>query len=211
MDLVQLEDELNEATSRADMLVAEWQKEEFDRRWNLAIWIGGIGLALLASIALFIQIRSYKRVKLLNRDLASRNELISVQIEKLDEQTRTLSESQKLLQKSNADKDKLLALISHDLRSPLAQTKSIADLVVSGSVGKDEVVSFFEKVSETANKSLENLTEVLLWARGQMSEGVESSKREAVNAKVAIDNAIRINQELFDSKGLVIRLDVPKE
>ncbi len=193
------------------MLVAEWQKEEFDRRWNLAIWIGGIGLALLASIALFIQIRSYKRVKLLNRDLASRNELISVQIEKLDEQTRTLSESQKLLQKSNADKDKLLALISHDLRSPLAQTKSIADLVVSGSVGKDEVVSFFEKVSETANKSLENLTEVLLWARGQMSEGVESSKREAVNAKVAIDNAIRINQELFDSKGLVIRLDVPKE
>lgn len=101
--------------------------------------------------------------------------MISKQNVRLDDQTKALIENQRLLKKSNADKDKLLTLISHDLRSPVAQVKSIAELVLKGALEGEELKAFFERINESTDKSLANLTEVLVWARSQMDKGMSSS------------------------------------
>lgn len=176
---------------------------------NTALLFLTLLVAFGAGIAWFFQFRANQRVRKMNTVLEDRNKMISKQNTQLDEQTKALIENQRLLKKLNADKDKLLTLISHDLRSPVAQVKSIAELVLKGALEGEELKAFFERINESADKSLANLTEVLVWARSQMDKGM-SSNLEVVEVSASIEHAFQIVESDYDSKGVIFTRKVPE-
>lgn len=207
-ELVLLESELNEALAESEKLEKERQINDLIIQRNSALLVLALLAALGAGIAWYFQYRGNRRMRKLNAILEERNKMISSQNTQLDEQTRVLTENQKLLKKSSADKDKLLTLISHDLRSPLAQVKSVSELILSGAVSEEEMKTFFERINETADKSLANLTDVLVWARSQMDKGMTSSS-DAVDAREAIDNAYGLVQSNFEGKEIAHHIECP--
>ncbi|NVK29138.1 MAG: tetratricopeptide repeat-containing sensor histidine kinase [Flavobacteriia bacterium] len=205
-ELVMLESELNKALATSEQLKREKQINDLVIQRNSALLVLALLAAIGAGIAWYFQYRGNQRMRKLNGILEERNKMISRQNTQLDEQTRVLTENQKLLKKSNADKDKLLTLISHDLRSPLAQVKSVSELILSGAVNEEEMKTFFQRINESADKSLANLTDVLVWARSQMDKGMTSSS-DAVDAKEAIETAYGLVQSNFESKEIAHQIE----
>lgn len=165
-------------------------------------------VAFGAGVAWFFQFRANQRVTKMNLALEERNKMISKQNVRLDDQTKALIENQRLLKKSNADKDKLLTLISHYLRSPVAQVKSIAELVLKGALEGEELKAFFERINESTDKSLANLTEVLVWARSQMDKGMSSSL-DIVDVKSSLESAYQIVSSDYEAKDVKFQCKCP--
>lgn len=83
---------------------------------------------------------------------------------------RNLSHSNEELERLNQVKDKLFSVISHDLRGPIANLKSILQLLDDGHLSRDDFHSLSSKLNrqlEISGNALENL---LQWAKAQLSE-----------------------------------------
>lgn len=208
-DIVMLEENLKMERERAEELRHQQAIQDLTLERNTALLMLSIALALAAAIGLYIQWKSGQKRRKLNEALAIRNSEISEKNKELDVQKQFLEYNQKLLERSNQDKDKLLALISHDLRSPLAQVKSVTELILEGAISEDEQSSFFEKINKSVDKSLDNLTEVLVWARAQMDKGISSSKGN-VNVREAFQNAYNLVEEQFNRKKIECRMICPE-
>lgn len=198
-EFISLSNDFRKERAETRELKQKMQIDDLTLQRNTALLFLTLLVAFGAGIAWFFQYRANQRVTKMNAALEDRNKMISKQNARLDEQTKALIENQRLLKKSNADKDKLLTLISHDLRSPVAQVKSIAELVLKGAIEGDELIAFFERINESTDKSLANLTEVLVWARSQMDKGM-SSNLEAVDAKAAVANAFQLIEADYQAK-----------
>lgn len=203
--VVLLEQELQEARSKSNELEREKKIGELLNERNTALLIMALLAGVGAGIAWFFQYKANQRIRRFNAVLEERNKMISAQNTQLDEQTKVLTENQKLLKRSNADKDKLLTLISHDLRSPIAQVKSVSELVIQGAIREDEMEGFFKKISANADKSLENLTDVLVWARSQMDNGMKSTST-VVNAREAVEGAYNLVESNYQDKELTLQI-----
>lgn len=111
-----------------------------------------------------------------------------------------LKEAEAKLQDLNAIKNKLLGLISHDLRAPLHSLKGIID--ISSDMSDAEIRKYINQVSKklsVVNFSLDNL---LNWAKIQM-EGF-SPQPEAVKLSDQISNNLQLFDEQLRNKNLVI-------
>lgn len=205
-----LSNELREERKRMRAMQQEMKIDDLTLERNTALLVMSIFVAFASALAWYFQFKANQKVRKMNEELEDRNKLISQQNKQLDEHTKVLTENQVLLKKSNADKDKLLALISHDLRSPVAQVKSVAELVLSGAIDQDELESFFTRINESADKSLANLTEVLVWARSQMDNGM-SSNLEAVDAKKVMLAAYTIVESQYEKKEVTFTLKCSDE
>lgn len=83
---------------------------------------------------------------------------------------RKLRESNRELVRINSVKDKLFSVISHDLRTPVDNLRSLVFLMKSNSITTDELTVFAERLSmqlEVSGRTLENL---LHWAKAQLNQ-----------------------------------------
>ena len=102
----------------------------------------------------------------------------------------------------NATKDKLFALLSHDLMSPVANMKNIMMLVEWDLMSADE----FKKTTKDLTIKVNNLygmfENVLHWSISQM-RGIKA-KREKVNIKALIEEQIGLLEPIAKGKGITI-------
>ncbi|GEM_PF-2627275 len=67
-------------------------------------------------------------------------------------------------------KNKLISVLSHDLRSPINSLKSLIDMSASGDISREEFETYVKQISSRLELT-ENLIEnLLLWAKSQVSE-----------------------------------------
>jgi len=74
----------------------------------------------------------------------------------------------KRLKESNQLKDKLLSIVSHDLRSPLNSLKASLELSRSGSLSQSEYQSISEKLGSQLDSTVTVMDNLLKWAQSQM-------------------------------------------
>ena len=145
--------------------------------WQIFVIIVVTLLLMIISVIAFVMRRNYKVQQAMGRDLASKNIIIEKNITSLDELNKAVSIQNQRLEDENRMKDKLLSIISHDLRHPMVNTKSIVELINLGMVTPEETKELMNQLEGQYVRSIGLLDNLLFWLRGQMQgKSIEKSK-----------------------------------
>jgi PAS domain S-box-containing protein len=123
---------------------------------------------------------------------------------KLAEQT--LKESEVQLRELNATKDKLFAIIAHDLRSPFNNILALCE-ILNIAIKKSEVESsekYLGLIDSTAKKTLVLLENLLDWAKSQ--SGQISFKSEKISIANVIQEILDLSRSIARTKGITINV-----
>ena len=98
-----------------------------------------IGVALGISIILLIQWRASKRRKAINEKLEEQNKFIQAQRLEIIQQNEKLSRRNQELSDLNYEKDTLMSIVAHDLKSPLNRIKGMVEIMeLEGGLTEDQ-------------------------------------------------------------------------
>lgn len=85
---------------------------------------------------------------------------------------KSLRKKKEELRELNGFKDRLFTIISHDLRSPIAATSQLIDILENQQVGQQEFKTYMGELKETVGHTRELVDNLLHWARTQMNKRV---------------------------------------
>jgi signal transduction histidine kinase len=170
-----------ETSQKVAVIAAEYAKEKKEakiqslekERATYLMAFSVIFIALLSIIWLIVRNNQHRLIT--NRQLQEKNEEIAQQNEELYQsreeittQRDMVAEKNQALQELNRNKDKLFAIIGHDLRSPINSFKGLLSLLDDRYISTEDFISFAGKLRigvEQAHFTLNNLLE---WANSQM-------------------------------------------
>jgi signal transduction histidine kinase/tetratricopeptide (TPR) repeat protein len=156
----QLEIEKKE-TENQQLKASEVQKEAIIRQQRLQ----NIILIVVAgfSIVLFVlQYRNSKRRREINEKLAAQNEEIAKQDNEIKKQNEKLSKHNQMLSDINHEKDTLMNIVAHDLKSPLNRIKGLIDLIeLSGAVLTEEQQKYISLIKDSTRSGIDLITDLL--------------------------------------------------
>lgn len=140
--------------------------------WTILI-ILAIALLVLASLIFQLQ-KNYRKAKLFSKELTEKNIQIGDNLKSLNLLNEAILKQNSSLEESNAMKDKLLSILSHDLRLPLSSTKSIIDLMNEGLLSEEDSKQLFIELEAQYLRVITLLDNLLFWIKGQM-KGTETA------------------------------------
>jgi signal transduction histidine kinase len=109
-----------------------------------------------------------------------------------------LLEQKQQLQQSNAEKNKLLSIISHDMRAPLAHIQGYLQLLTQVEIGSTERMALERDLLTSTDQAVEMLSNLLYWSRSQM-EGV-TVNASAINLAATLHPTLEIEKTLAAQK-----------
>jgi len=83
-------------------------------------------------------------------------------------QRKMLIEKAEALRKTNEEKDKLFSIISHDLRTPLANVHQYLEMMGTLNMDREEKKNIENKLLDITRNTQELLTNLLYWSKNQM-------------------------------------------
>ena len=120
-DLSQKDQEINSLKNERKLQQA---KSRAEQKINGILTISSVGLLL----GLILAVVGYFRTQSLNKRLKTQKEKISEQNEEIRVSQEALIQKNTELERINKEKDEIMAMVAHDLRSPLNQIKGIMHL-----------------------------------------------------------------------------------
>lgn len=123
--------------------------------------IGLIVIVLFVSILGLVQWLNSKKKREINRQLSLRNDEIQKQREEIVQQNEDLSKRNQQLSDINHEKDTLMSIVAHDLKSPLNRIKGITDLMeMEGGIPEYHHV-YINMTKEATRDGLNLITDLL--------------------------------------------------
>jgi len=172
------------------------QEKVYARNWMLVI--GGISL-LLVGIASFILLHMYKKQK--------------KQSDELDRMNRQLNALYKDLEIKNSEledlsntKDKLFAVLAHDLRSPVSKLYSIMMIIRDGGTDEIDMEEVMDEIDLRFNHTMQMLENYLSWAQTQM-EGLKPELSN-VNLEEIAGEVVELMNENAAAKQVLIKNEI---
>lgn len=127
--------------------------QELNRRKNIYLILAFIVLTILSAMSLLIY-----RANIRNRDNIRR-------LKTLNKEVSTYSNN---LANLNQTKDKILSVISHDLRSPFSQFITLLSFAKEGDISEEDYKQINDELLVTAKSGLHMLDNLLYWAGKQV-------------------------------------------
>jgi two-component system sensor histidine kinase/response regulator len=127
------------------------------------------GFLLVFVIVVFTLSYNYKKAKKYSTELNAKNNQIQKHAAELDKLNNAVMEQNQRLEDDNELKSKLLSIITHDLRKPLANTQSIIHLVNMDMVTPEESKELFEQLEAQYTRVMGLTDNLLFWIKGQVS------------------------------------------
>ncbi|MEM8895492.1 MAG: HAMP domain-containing sensor histidine kinase [Bacteroidota bacterium] len=100
--------------------------------------------------------------------------------------------------------DKLLSLLAHDMKAPLANISSLFTLVELNELSSKEIGQLSEQIDFRIKNVLGFLENVLYWSKTQFSD-IQLQKSE-LSVTWLIDDIIKVQQQEIDSKNIEIKV-----
>ena len=127
--------------------------------------------------------------------------------EKLKLRTRQLEQSLQL----NADKDRFLSILAHDLRSPFNSFLGLSELLLENinSISISEVELFISKIHKSAENLFTLLEDLLKWAR--MISGKELFSPQKLNFSDICNEFFEVFMPIAESKKITIKCFISEE
>lgn len=106
----------------------------------------------------------------------------------------------------NKNKDHLLSIIAHDLRSPLSGCLTFIDYIIEEyhSFTKEEAIENLKLVRKNTHNSLELVQELLLWAQNQMQK--VACTLQPVQARDEINQVLTVLKKQYEEKNISIKV-----
>jgi signal transduction histidine kinase len=98
-----------------------------------------------------------------NEELNQMNEELKTVLETIEAQNQSLEEKNQKLEDLNQEKDGLISIVAHDLRSPLTKTEGLIELMaISGPMNsqQQEIAELIKKVCTEGNALIKDLLEI---------------------------------------------------
>lgn len=130
-------------------LLREKQQQQ-NARISIQNWliVAGVVILLIISVFLYLLYRSSEERKKINRQLQVKHQR---------------------LEDLNSIKDKMLAIIAHDLRSPLTAMHGMLYLMQEQELDKEQTSQMTTELSLSLDRSITMMDNMLVWARDQMA------------------------------------------
>lgn len=166
----QFESELKQSQIEVLTQNAKIREEEIKRQKTLGYFYVGcfVLVIFIASILYF----SNRKIKKINFEL----EVKTNQVETQATQLRNI----------NRAKDKLLSIISHDIRSPLSSLRGVLNVAKSGGVSPDEFANLTNQIRDQLDTVYDDLGNLLQWTQSQL-QGL-SVKPKVFDLKKMVDD-----------------------
>ncbi|PJJ85059.1 tetratricopeptide repeat-containing sensor histidine kinase [Mucilaginibacter auburnensis] len=139
---------------------------------------------------------------LIYRRISHRNQLLEREQAASKKHSRIIEEQNKKLNRLNQDKDRLLSIISHDLRSPFASLQSTLTVFRAEGLSVDELSGLLGELSTQVNAASLMLDSLLIWAANQL-EGV-STRMVPIDLVAKVDKVISFMSVAARDKGIEI-------
>lgn len=164
------------------------------QRWVL------IGLILVILLFLIVGYFLYRSVK--ERDKA----LSEVQgaREDLEEKLERISLQEKRLMEANEFKNRVISVIGHDLRAPLANIIGILEVMKETDASSREMNEMFEHLQRETDTNMKSLQNLLEWARLE-EEGLRPSRKE-FDPRRPVEDSSRLHEAAAKNKNVSIEI-----
>lgn len=193
-------------------LIFESDKAEFARlnvEANLKktpfVWEGRF---LINGSIIWVQFKSTPRI-LENRDIIWTGIIDDITARKQTEEDIKLKNAE--LQRLNTDKDTLMSILAHDLRSPFNSILGCLDLLVNDlrQYDMDMIEKLITAVNSSAINAFNLLEDILLWTRSQ-SGALPFDPRE-INLKLCCDELVKLFIPNATEKNITINIAVTEK
>ncbi|MCF8380739.1 MAG: hybrid sensor histidine kinase/response regulator [Bacteroidales bacterium] len=124
---------------------------------------------------------------------------VNTQLE-LQNNKKSLNEKTIKLEQTIESRDKLYAVIAHDLRSPLANIKSILFALTEGGIDQESFDSLVGMLLSSTNETYDLLENLLYWSKNQLNK-LEPNK-EVFNVGEVINETLNLLKPNADKKGI---------
>lgn len=161
VERLQFEIDIQRKEQENELLKANKLKNEAVIKQQRFQNVGLIATVLFVSILGLVQWRNSKKKREINRQLSSRNSEIQQQREEIVHQNENLSKRNQQLSDINHEKDTLMSIVAHDLKSPLNRIKGITDLMeMEGAIPEYHKV-YINMTKEATRDGLNLITDLL--------------------------------------------------
>lgn len=137
-----------------------------------------------------------------NEELIQSNEELMLTTEQLDAQGQQLKEL-------NQTKDRLFAIISHDLRSPINSLKGLMSLMYGQNISTEEFIKFSKSIKHGIEHAHFMLNNLLDWANSQF-HGMKTNPQHIELVALALENKL-LFQEVSQNKNIQIIIDIESD
>lgn len=208
IDYFNLNDKLNEMQKKED---------EANRKIEVAKYQRNV-IKILVALILFL-ISGIISFYLLNRQKQRLNAELLQQKEEVVQQKNIIEKQSLSLHELNDLKNKLFAVISHDLRTPISNLKMALDFFRSDMFTKDEVVELMQKITPLIDVADLTISNLFNWATSQMrglkikmdffplytivAEMEKVFERPLLNKNISFQNKIKIQTQVFADVELI--------
>jgi two-component system sensor histidine kinase/response regulator len=124
----------------------------------------------------------------------------------IEEKNRQIIQQNQELEQLNAEKNKLMSIVAHDLRSPLANIQSFLELLTQDVLDADERMAIELKLLSSTNNTLDLLSKLLSWSKTQM-QGI-TAQPEYLKLSILLESTICLERQLAEQKDLRIEHQV---
>ncbi|RNL53989.1 sensor histidine kinase [Pedobacter jejuensis] len=143
----------------------------------------------------------YITIRFIRRSYDSERQAAAEKALAVEESKVQILAQKEQLEQSNIEKDKLMAIISHDLRSPLINIQSYLGMLNSRKIDDKHRLMFETSLLQSTNGAVEMLSNLLHWSKTQM-EGLDISLQE-INLLVALQSTLDMGQLLASKKEIL--------
>ena len=199
--------QLNEQTDKVKKLEEDRKKQD-TRMQNLLLAGGIVVIVFTATIlGLYGYRRSLKKAKNLNDQIAKQNKLINSNRIKLESAIDEL----KVL---NAEKNRLLGMVAHDLRGPIYNITGVLQLLDNseGFAKLDESdKQLVELIKKSCDNALDVINDLLDAAQLDNASGPKDLEKEPVNLADLVRNTINMYDNRAQHKNIQVQFNEPEE
>jgi len=158
------------------------------------------------SACLLIVIAVYYTIKLIRRSYNHERLLAEEKTHAIESQNQYITGQNHQLEQINAEKNKLLSIIAHDLRAPLSNIQNYLELVTEYGLDKEEREVVEVDLLEITRNTLNMLSKLLIWSKSQM-EGVVV-KLSDMNLLTTLKNTLELERIIAIKKGITLTYNI---
>eukprot|EP01137_Pigoraptor_chileana_P006774 Opistho-2@51459 len=121
---------------------------------QLLYLIFAVGIAFLSAISVFLVLKNTNTIKQHNKDLMLLNQEIS-------KHNVTMQQTLEALEQSQEENAKVMKVLAHDMRTPIAGIKGLTDFLLAGGELNDEQIEIISMINSSSIDSLNFINDLL--------------------------------------------------